>query len=333
VSSIQTYIGSAYSSYPIRWIETPESARAGYALDKTTEKPVEKVADPDSGKPRSESGDILDISPETQKALELNQAESQKRSEETSIDSEKTVKSEKLEKSEQTEKSGKSEKTTRSAAATSSSTETSSTGTSPTGVELTPEQLQQVTELKARDLEVRAHELAHVLAGGAFVTGGPSYEYEVGPDGNGYAVGGSVGIDTSPIEGNPEATIAKMQVVAAAALAPAKPSGQDHKVAAAARQAEAQARSELVKLQSGQVQEKSSDESEPSASANDDAPVFSIVRSADKTAESAPKAKAEDSVMSSLVRPQSKSGSESSSSAYKAQSAMSLTTPRFSAFA
>ena len=53
-------------------------------------------------------------------------------------------------------------------------------------------------------------------------------------------------IDASPIEGNPEATIAKMDVVIAAALAPTEPSAQDRKVAAAAVTARNQARAELL---------------------------------------------------------------------------------------
>ncbi len=59
-------------------------------------------------------------------------------------------------------------------------------------------------------------------------------------------MGGEVQIDSSPIAGDPEATIEKMRVVKAAALAPAEPSGQDRKVAAAADAAAQQARAELA---------------------------------------------------------------------------------------
>lgn len=111
--------------------------------------------------------------------------------------------------------------------------------------ELSEEQQEQVTELKQRDTEVRAHEQAHVAAGGPHVTGGPTYEYQKGPDGRRYAVGGEVQIDTSPVEGDPEATLQKAQVVRAAALAPAEPSSQDLAVAAAAAQMATQARAEL----------------------------------------------------------------------------------------
>lgn len=105
-------------------------------------------------------------------------------------------------------------------------------------------QAQEVTELKQRDLEVRQHELAHATVGGAY-TGSPSYSFEVGPDGQRYAVGGEVSVDLSPIDGDPRATISKMQKVHAAALAPADPSVQDTRVAAAAAQIILQAQSEL----------------------------------------------------------------------------------------
>lgn len=293
MSSIQTYIGSAYSSYPIRWIETPEAARSQYALDKIPE----KVTDPDKGKPRSESGDVLDISTDTQKALAQSQSDSRIRLEDGLSVSEKTESA------------------------------PQSTEKLPTGVELTPEEQKEVDELKARDQEVRIHEMAHVLAGGAHVTSGPSYTYKTGPDGKGYAIGGSVGIDTSPIEGNPEATIQKMQTVAAAALAPAKPSGPDLKIAAAARQAEAKARSELAQVQP----EQRDNEKQPKGES-----MFSVVRPADSVAGASSNIFSESDgaggAMTPLVR--GKMDSElSPSSAYKAQSTMALASPRFSAFA
>ena len=111
--------------------------------------------------------------------------------------------------------------------------------------QLTEEEQKQIDELKARDREVKTHEQAHIAAGGSYVKGGATYDYQTGPDGKQYAVGGSVNIDTSPVDGDPEATIAKAQVVIKAALAPAEPSGQDQKVASAARQMMSEARKEL----------------------------------------------------------------------------------------
>ena len=106
---------------------------------------------------------------------------------------------------------------------------------------LTEEEQKQVEELKARDTEVRAHEQAHIAAGGS-----SRYDYQTGPDGKKYAVGGEVSIDTSAVEGDPQATINKAQVILKAALAPAEPSGQDKAVASQARQMMASARKELM---------------------------------------------------------------------------------------
>jgi hypothetical protein len=109
--------------------------------------------------------------------------------------------------------------------------------------ELSDDEKQQVAELKKRDTEVKAHEQAHMAAGGGLVQSGASYQYQNGPDGKQYAVGGEVKIDLSP-ERSPEATVRKMQQVRRAALAPAQPSGTDRSVAAQAAQIEAQARME-----------------------------------------------------------------------------------------
>jgi len=82
-------------------------------------------------------------------------------------------------------------------------------------------------------------------AGGRYVRGGASFSYQTGPDGRQYAVGGEVGIDAAPIPGKPAETLAKMQTVRAAALAPSEPSAADNAVAAAAAQAMAEAIAEL----------------------------------------------------------------------------------------
>lgn len=121
--------------------------------------------------------------------------------------------------------------------------------------DLSEEEKAQVERLKKTDREVRAHEQAHKNSGGQFA-GSASYSYTVGPDGNRYATGGEVPIDIAPIDGDPEATIAKLDVVIAAALAPAKPSAQDRKVAAAAVSARNKAQAELL--------QKKQDEKDPS---------------------------------------------------------------------
>ncbi len=111
---------------------------------------------------------------------------------------------------------------------------------------LTAEERRIVEQMQARHDEVVRHEEAHRLVGGQYASA-PRYDYEQGPDGRRYAVGGSVKIDTSP-ERDPEATIAKMDVVKRAALAPAEPSPQDRKVAQTADQIRQQALAELMEL-------------------------------------------------------------------------------------
>jgi hypothetical protein len=113
--------------------------------------------------------------------------------------------------------------------------------------ELSEEERKKVEELKRIDQAVKAHEQAHKAAGGQYVRGGANYEYRRGPDGKLYAVGGEVQIDVSAVEGDPEATIKKMETVRRAALAPQDPSPQDRRVAAEATRRENRARIQLQK--------------------------------------------------------------------------------------
>ena len=111
-------------------------------------------------------------------------------------------------------------------------------------VTLSPEAQQQLAELRQRDREVRSHEQAHIAAGGSHVSGGASFTYQRGPDGRSYAVGGSVSIDTSPVPGDPDATLEKARQIRNAAMAPGNPSAQDQSVASQAGRLEMQARAE-----------------------------------------------------------------------------------------
>ncbi|MES2129742.1 MAG: putative metalloprotease CJM1_0395 family protein [Pseudomonadota bacterium] len=116
---------------------------------------------------------------------------------------------------------------------------------------LSPAALALIDHLKARDLAVRQHEQAHLAVAGGLALSGASYTYQRGPNGVNYAIGGEVAIDTSP-GATPQETIERAQRVAAAALAPADPSGPDRAIAAQARQLEQQARAELALQQAGQ---------------------------------------------------------------------------------
>ncbi len=118
----------------------------------------------------------------------------------------------------------------------------------------------EIRELQARDQEVRAHEQAHAIVGGRYASA-PSYDYQQGPDGKRYAVGGEVQIDLAPVPGDPAATVQKMQQVKAAALAPAEPSAADRSIAAEAGQRLLQAQAELIAEKSLLTKSANSDDS------------------------------------------------------------------------
>ncbi|MBR9885708.1 MAG: catalase [Oceanospirillales bacterium] len=139
---------------------------------------------------------------------------------------------------------------------------------------------QLIDELAARDREVRAHERAHQAAGGG-LAGSASFTYERGPDGKQYAVGGEVSIDAPVSSDDPQADLEKAQIILRAALAPADPSGQDLKVAAAARALATNAQVELA-TQKG-------DESEAVTSRQDVAPERQGSVEESRQAESAPR--------------------------------------------
>lgn len=133
------------------------------------------------------------------------------------------------------------------------------------GKPLTDEEKKQIHELEKRDREVRAHEAAHQAASGGNARGGASYEYQAGPDGKQYAIGGHVDIDVSPVQGNPRATLQKAMTVQRAALAPADPSGQDRAVAAAAAQMAIEAQKEMAKGKGAEGEESGADADGPDA--------------------------------------------------------------------
>jgi len=111
--------------------------------------------------------------------------------------------------------------------------------------QLNLEQQKQLQKLRSRDQEVRAHEAAHKAAAGQYANGAASFTYQRGPNGQLYATGGEVGINTSVVKGDPEATVQKANQIRAAALAPAQPSSQDLAVASAAAVMATEARAEI----------------------------------------------------------------------------------------
>lgn len=129
--------------------------------------------------------------------------------------------------------------------------------------ELSLEEQRIVSELQAADTNVRAHEAAHMAAGGG-LTSPASYTYERGPDNKMYAVAGEVGISTS--EGNtPQESLNKAQTIRRAALAPADPSPQDLKVAAQAASMEMSARAQIMQEKMAQNSQNPNNSNETSA--------------------------------------------------------------------
>lgn len=143
---------------------------------------------------------------------------------------------------------------------------------------------EQTQELAARDREVRAHEQAHASVAGQYAKG-ISYTYQRGPDGVSYAIGGEVQIDTSPIPGDPEATLRKAQQLRRAANAPAEPSSQDARVAALAAQMEQQARLELREQQSIEAEQSAGAETETNSPATEASQTNAQRTEAEKEAE------------------------------------------------
>ncbi len=102
------------------------------------------------------------------------------------------------------------------------------------GEKLSAEDRELLDRLKARNAKVRAHEHAHMAAAAGQAVGPPSYDYQTGPDGKRYAVGGSVDISMSYNSGDPEASLRSARTAQAAAMATGEPSGQDMATAARA---------------------------------------------------------------------------------------------------
>lgn len=211
--------------------------------EKTTERQQSRTPEKstDGTKQRSSSGDILDISEDSQGSNSSNSSGSSDDSKK-SDDSKNSGGSKKPDSGGDSGNSRGSELQSKEKGQEAGSSEQKgSSGT------LTPEEQQQVDKLKSRDAEVRAHEAAHLATAGQYAKGGASFTFQTGPDGNRYAIGGEVSIDSSAVSGDPRATIQKAQQIRAAALAPANPSSQDQKVAAAASEMQAKAQMQVMR--------------------------------------------------------------------------------------
>ncbi|MCL2021198.1 MAG: hypothetical protein FWG81_03630 [Betaproteobacteria bacterium] len=152
--------------------------------------------------------------------------------------------------------------------AANSGNQTAKTDASPADkTQLSEAEQREVEMLKQTDREVRQHEMQHIAVGGSLVTGGANFSYKKGPDGQSYAVGGEVSIDTSKGR-TPEETLSRAIRIRAAALAPADPSPQDRRVAAMAGQMEMQAMREIAQAKMEESEEKQDGNATPSQESN-----------------------------------------------------------------
>ncbi len=112
----------------------------------------------------------------------------------------------------------------REAVKTSKENNDSSRGTA-SSTQLDPAEKAVVSELQARDSAVRQEEEAHAAAAGPYGSA-PQYTYQIGPDGNAYAIGGHVDVSVS-VSGSKADRDRALATLQNAALAPNAPSGAD----------------------------------------------------------------------------------------------------------
>lgn len=91
--------------------------------------------------------------------------------------------------------------------------------------DLDPVEEAVVNQLRARDSAVRQEEEAHAAAAGPYGSA-PQYTYQIGPDGNVYAIGGHVDVSVS-MSGSAAERDRALSTLQNAALAPNAPSGAD----------------------------------------------------------------------------------------------------------
>ena len=102
--------------------------------------------------------------------------------------------------------------------------------------ELNADDKEMIQRLQARDAEVRAHEMRHVAALGSSA-GAVRFDYQIGPDGRAYAIGGSTEVRASGAS-DPATAAQRARRIRQAAMAGGDPSQADMSVAASATQSE-----------------------------------------------------------------------------------------------
>jgi hypothetical protein len=86
-----------------------------------------------------------------------------------------------------------------------------------------------LSKFKSTDAKIRTHEQSHAMK--SETTAPIQYNYQMGPDGKMYAVGGSVRLDTSIPLNDPKAASFKLDKLKNSATAPDQMSGADSSIA------------------------------------------------------------------------------------------------------
>jgi hypothetical protein len=109
---------------------------------------------------------------------------------------------------------------------------------------LSDQERAEVEALRKREREVRRSESAKLQQAKSLARG-PVYSYEVGPDGNVYAVDGEVIFDMKEVPGDPQRTAEKMSETRLALMAVPNPGPEERRLASEAARKEAVARAEI----------------------------------------------------------------------------------------
>ncbi len=121
------------------------------------------------------------------------------------------------------------------------------------GAELSDSEQDLLRRLRDRDAKVRGHETAHIMAASGQVVGGATYQYQTGPDGRQYAVGGSVNISMGSSFGDDEETARRAATAQRAAMAAGDPSLRDMQAAMRASNLASRARQRGMNAYAGQA--------------------------------------------------------------------------------
>ena len=105
----------------------------------------------------------------------------------------------------------------------------------------------EVARLRGQERDVRRQQVVKAAVGGKHVSAA-SYQFDIGPDGHRYIVGGDTPLDLSPVENNPRATIQKMQRVRAAATLGIRPTRADRNATFVSVRTEGSARSQIARM-------------------------------------------------------------------------------------